>query len=190
MKIVPRVLNEVKQYQLLGYFALREKLVEVFEEPDLATAYLNALASLSQMRDESISDYMHRARLFVLKAHPDIAHSSLECILIRSFLVWLYDRELALSLAVVKIQTAADAKRLAGEIEAVKRDQRSRRSTNNFLPQGASGLDPEVFEKPSDAKPLDEEEEELIAALGTLNPHRKNSSSSFNPQNDVELQAP
>ena len=56
MKIVPRHLNELKQYQSLDYLGFRKKLVEVFEEPDLATAYLNALASLSQTRYESISD--------------------------------------------------------------------------------------------------------------------------------------
>ena len=90
MKIVPRHLNEIKQYQSLDYLSFREKLVEVFEEPDLATAYLNALASLSQTRDESISDYMHRARLLVLKAHPDLAHDPRERILITSFLLGLY----------------------------------------------------------------------------------------------------
>ena len=51
-------------------------MVEVFEEPDLATVYLNAVASLSQTRDKFISDYMERARLLVLKAHPDLAHAS------------------------------------------------------------------------------------------------------------------
>ena len=78
MQIVLPHLNEIKQYQSLDYLGFREKLVEVFEEPDLATAYLNALASLSETRDESISDYMHRARLFLLKAHPDLAHASRE----------------------------------------------------------------------------------------------------------------
>ena len=170
IKIVPRHLNEIKQYQSLDYLAFREKLADVFEEPNLATAYLNALASLSQTRDESISDYMHRARLLVLKAHPDLAHASRERILVTSFLLGLYDRQLASSLAVVKIQTAADAERLAAEGEAVRRDQRSRRSKNNFLPEGASAPDPEVFEEPSDAEPLGEEEEELMAAFGTLNP--------------------
>ena len=75
MKIVPRHLNVIKQYQSLDYLGFREKLVQVFEEPDIATGYLNALASLSQTRDESISDFMHRARLLVRKAHPDLAHA-------------------------------------------------------------------------------------------------------------------
>ena len=127
------------------------KLVEVFEEPDFATAYLNALASLSQTRDESISDYMHRARLLVLKAHPDLAHASRKRILITSFLLGLYNRQLASSLAVVKIQTAADAERLTAEGEAVRRDQRSQRSKSNFLSEGRSGPDPKVFEEPPDA---------------------------------------
>ena len=103
MKIVPRHLNDLKQYQSLDYLGFREKLVEIFEKPDLATAYLNALASLSQTRDKSISDYMHRTRLLVLKAHPELAHASRERKLITSFLLWLYDRQLASSLAVVKI---------------------------------------------------------------------------------------
>ena len=102
MKIAPRHLNEIKQYQSLDYLGFREKLVEIFEEPDLATAYLNALASLSQTSYESISDYMHRARLLVLTAHPDLAHASRERILITSLLLGLYDRQLASPLAVVK----------------------------------------------------------------------------------------
>ena len=133
-KIVPRHLNEIKQYRSLDYLPFREKLIEVFEEPDLATAYLNAFASLSQTRDETISKYMNRARLLVLKAHPDLAHASRERILITSFLLGLYDRQLASSLAVVKIQPAADAERLAAEGEAVRRDQRpDARSTTSFL---------------------------------------------------------
>ena len=76
-KIVPRHLNEIKQYRSLNYLPFREKLIEVFEKPDIATAYLNALASLSPTRDETISEYMHRARLLVLKAYPDLAHASL-----------------------------------------------------------------------------------------------------------------
>ena len=90
---------------------------------------------------------MHRARLLVFKAHPDIAHASQKRILITSFLLGLYDRQLASSLAVVKIQTSADAKRLAAEGEAVRRDQRSWRSTNNFLPQKPSAQDPGSHEQ-------------------------------------------
>ena len=124
---------------------------------------------------------MHCARILVLKAHPDLAHAPREHILITSFLLGLYDCQLASSLGVVKIQTAADAERLAAEDEAVRRDQRSRRSTNNFLPEEASALDPEVLEESSDAEPLDEEERELMAALGTFNTTRKNFNSITNP---------
>ena len=76
MKIVPRQLNEIKQYQSLNYLAFREKLVEVYYKPDFSTAYSNAFASLSQTSDDSIVDDMHRARLLVLKAHPDLVHAS------------------------------------------------------------------------------------------------------------------
>ena len=191
MKILPRHINEIKQYQLLNYLAFREKLVEVFEEPDLATAYLNGLASLSQTRDKSISDYMHRARLFVIKAHPDLAHASRERILITSFLLGLYDCKLASSLAVVKIQTAADVERLGAEGEAVRRDQRYRRSTSNFLPEGKSGTDPRVFEEPPDAEPLDPRRRRRGAHGLARNPQSASNEFQFKfnpppPQNGAE----
>jgi hypothetical protein len=77
-KIVPKHLNEIKRFKDFDYLSFREKLIEVFEEPDLATVYLNALANVSQKRDEAISDYMHRVRLLVLKAHPDLDNASRE----------------------------------------------------------------------------------------------------------------
>ena len=157
MKIVPRHLNEIKQYHSLDYLSFREKLVEVFEEPDLATAYLNALASLSETRDESIYNYMHRARLLVIMAHPDLTHAPRERILFTSFLLGLYNRQLASPLAVVKIQTAADAERLAAEGEAVRHKQRPRRSTSNFLPEGACAPESDDPDEPSDAESLDKE---------------------------------
>ena len=49
MKIVPKHLNEIKQYQYLGYLEFREKLIEVFEEPDKGD-------SLSQCPIESLAD--------------------------------------------------------------------------------------------------------------------------------------
>ena len=176
MKIVPRHFNKIMQYHSLDYLSFREKLVEVFEEPDLTTAYLNALANLSQTRDEFISDYMHRARLLVIKAHLNLAHAPRERILITRFLLGLHDRQLASSLAVVKIQTSADAERLAAEGEAVRRDQRPRRSTSNFLCEGACAPESDDQGEPSDAGSLDEEEEELTAALGIANPRK-----AFNP---------
>ena len=76
MKIVPKHFNEIKEYQNLDYLAFREKLLEVFEEPDMTTAYLNTLATVTQDREETISEYMHRVRLLVLKAHPNLKHSA------------------------------------------------------------------------------------------------------------------
>ena len=82
------------------------------------------------------SNDMHRSRLLVLKSHHDLAHLPRERILITSLFFWLYHRQLAASIAVIKIQTAADAERLAAQGEAVGRDQQSRWSNNNFLPEG------------------------------------------------------
>ena len=109
----------------------------MFQEPDLATAHMNSLAGLAQTRDENIIEYMHRARLLALKAHPELTHASRERILITHFLLGLYDRQLAKSIAVAQIKTAAEAERLAVEGEAVTQDVRARRSLNNFLPKEA-----------------------------------------------------
>ena len=119
---------------------------------------------------------MHRARLLVIKAHTDLEHAHRKCIVITSFLLGLYDRQLASSLAVVKIQTIADSERLAAEGEAMRRDQLPRRSTSNFLSEGACALQSYDPDEPSDAESLTEEGEELTSALRTIN-YRK----AFNP---------
>ena len=92
--------------------ACREKLLEVFEEPDMATAYLNALATVTQDREETISEYMHRDRLLVLNLHPNLEHSASERILITRFMLGLHDKQLETSLAVVKLQKPAEAERM------------------------------------------------------------------------------
>ena len=90
----------------------------------MAIAYLNALATITQDREEAISEYMHWVRLLVVKAHPNLEHSARERILITSFMLGLHDKQLAASLAVVIVQTVAKAERLAAEGEAVRRDQK------------------------------------------------------------------
>ena len=173
MKIVTKHLNEIKEYQNLNYLEFREKLLEIFEEPDMATAYLGALAAVAQDREESISEYMHRVRLLVLKAHPTLEHAARERILISSFMLGLYDRQLAANLAVVKVQTAAEAERLAAEGEVVRRDQRTRKYTGNYLLPSASKSEPEEVEEYiylSDK----EEEDELVAAIADLRARRGN----------------
>ena len=107
MKIASQHLNEIKQHKHLDYLAFREKLIEVFEKPDLATAYLNKLSSISQYREETISDYMRRVRRLVNKAHPDLAQNAREQILVTSYLLGLYDRHIASSLAVAKIKDSS-----------------------------------------------------------------------------------
>ena len=115
----------------------------------MATAYLNALATVTQYREETISEYMHRVRLLVLKAHPNLEHSAREHIHITSFKLELHDKELAASLAVVKVQRATEAERLVAEGEAVRRDQKSRKSSGNYLLPSSS------------REPKSENEEEL-----------------------------
>ena len=133
MKIVPKHSNIIKDYQNLDSLELWEKLLEVFEKPDMATAYLNALATLLKIEEKFNSEYMHRIRLLVLKAHPTFEHSARKRIFITSFMLGLYDKQLAASLAVVKMQTAAEAERLAAKGEAVRFDQKSIKSSGNYL---------------------------------------------------------
>ena len=47
MKIVLKHLNEINEYQNFDYLPFREKLLKVFNEPDMATAYRNALATIT-----------------------------------------------------------------------------------------------------------------------------------------------
>ena len=183
-KIVPRHLTEIKRFKDLDYLQFREKLVEVFEEPDLATVYLNALGNVAQERDESISDYMHRVRLLVLKAHPDLDSASRERILVTSFRMGLYDRQLAASLAVVRLTTAAEAERLAAEGDAVRHDQRSRRSGSNFLPEGACAGAGEPEDEDLAEGFDDEEDEDLTAAFGDLRSARRGTGTWNGPRGE------
>ena len=178
MKIVPKHLNEIKQYKDMDYLPFREKLIEVFAEPDLATAYLSALSGFSQERDETIAEYMLRLRLLVLKAHPDMPHAHRERILITSFVNGLYDRQLAASLAVVKPTSASEAQRIASEGEAVRRETRSRRTTTNVLADGASGGRAEEDDDDYGEVDDDEGEEDISAALGDARFRRGNNSYS------------
>ena len=179
MKIVPRHLNEIKHYQNLDYLEFREKLIEIFQEPDMATAYLNALSSVAQERDESISDFMHRVRLLVLKAHPNLDHTSRERILVTSFMLGLYDKQLAANLAVVKVQTAADAERLAAEGEAVRRDQKTKRTSNYSLMESARDED---LDDEKDIGLLYSEESDCEDITATLNDRRNGKRNASTGQ--------
>lgn len=66
---------------------------------------------------------MKRVRLLVLKAHLNLDDAARERIFITSLLLGLQDRQLGAYIAIVKIQTAAEAKRLAAKKEVVRRDQ-------------------------------------------------------------------
>ena len=170
--IIPKYLNDIKQYQNLDYVAFRKKLLEVFKEPDMATAYLNALATVTQDREETISEYMHRVRLLVLNAHPTLEHSTRERILITSFMLGLHDKQLAASLAIVKVQTAAEAKQLSAESDAVRCDQKSRKSSGNYLLVSVRNDKP-ATEDEGDLNLSDEEDKrKLTAALADLKARR------------------
>ena len=100
-----------------------------------------------------------------------------ERVLVTSFLIGLYDRQLAASLVVARIQNAADAERLAVEGEAVRHDQRSRRFNLNLLHEGAF-VDDQEDSPGAELDPLDDEEDELTTAFGNLSAsHRADTQS-------------
>ena len=80
-------------------------------------------------------------------------------------MIGLYDKQLADCFAVVKVQTAAEAERQAAEGEAVRRDQKSRKSLENYLLPLVSSNEPERAEGDLN---LREEEEEPMATLAGL----------------------
>ena len=139
----------------------------------MVTAYLNALATVTQDWEETISEYMHRFHLLVLKAHQTLEHSARVRILITSFMLRLHDRQVAASLAVVKVKTAAEAERLAAESEAVQRDQKSRKSSEYYILLSIS-RQPESEEEEDLSLSEEEEEEELMATLADLKARRGN----------------
>ena len=80
-KIAHPYFKEAVVYKDLRYFDFREKLIEVFGEPDIAAARLQHLTRASQEVGEPISEYMNRMRLLVMPAHPDLSHKKREQIL-------------------------------------------------------------------------------------------------------------
>ena len=80
----------------------------------------------------------------------------------------LHDNQLAASLAVVKVQSAAKAKRLAAKGEAMRGDQKSRKSSENYLLPTASRKPENDEEEDWNLSEEEEEEEELMATLVDL----------------------
>ena len=123
-KIAHWYFKEAVVYKDLRYFDFREKLIEVFGEPDMATARMQDLSRASQEVGESIGDYMKRMRLLVMRAHPDLSHKERERILISNFQLCLRDKELATSLAIATLATSAEAERKATKGESAKKNAR------------------------------------------------------------------
>lgn len=65
---------------------------------------------------------MHQVRLLVLKARPTLKNVARKRSLITYYMLGRHDRQLAASLAVVEINTATEAVRLAAEGKVVCRN--------------------------------------------------------------------
>ena len=90
-KIAHPYFKEAVVYQDLRYLDFREKLIEVFGEPDMATMRMQDLSKASQEAGEPIGDYMNSMRLLVMRAHPDLSNKEREQILISNFQLGLRD---------------------------------------------------------------------------------------------------
>ena len=134
-KIALPFFKEMAPFKDLPYLDFREKLVEVFGEPDMATARLHELRRAEQQYGEPIGDYMNRLRLLVMRAHPELSHKERERILVPNFILGLRDHELSTSLTMASVSSSADAERRATEGESARRNARNKRSYSNFLPE-------------------------------------------------------
>ena len=134
-KIASRYFKEVVVYKDMDYLGFRNKLIEVFEVPDIATSRL--LKDAEQQRNESIRDFMNRLRLLVLRAHPNLCNKERERILVSSFILGLRDQELAISLTMASVSSSAEAERRATEGESAKRTVRQTKSFSNCISKQA-----------------------------------------------------
>ena len=132
-KIAHPYFKEAVVYKDLRYLDFREKLIEVFGEHDMATERMQDLSRASQETGESISEYMNRMRLLVMRAHPDLSHKERERILVSNFQLGLRDQELATSLAIATLSTSAEAERKATEGESAKKNATIKKSYSNYL---------------------------------------------------------
>ena len=107
-KIAHPFFKEAVVYKRMLYLDFWKKVIEVFGEPDMATARLIELSKACQDVGESIGDYMNRMRLLVMRAHPDLNHKEREQILISNFQLGFREQELAASLTVASITTSAE----------------------------------------------------------------------------------
>ena len=111
----------------MRYSDFLKKLFEVFGKPDMATVRLLELSKACKDVGESISDYMNRMRLIIMRSHPDLNHKEKEQILISNIQLGLRDQKLAASLTVASITTSAGAEPKATESESARRMRKSRR---------------------------------------------------------------
>ena len=127
-RILHPYFKEVSVHKELEYLDFREKLVEIFGEPDMATARLHELKKAEQQYGETISEYMNRLRLLVLRAHPDLAHKDRDRILTTEFISGLRDQKLSMALSMASIQSSADAERKATEGDSVRKNAKSKKA--------------------------------------------------------------
>jgi len=161
--IAPRHFNEIRPYITLNYTGFRDKLVEIFTEPDLIQAYIQKLARVAQDRDEEILIYMNRVRLLVLRAHPDLEHSERERILIATFIRKLYDRGLRLNLATLGLKTSADAERVAMSKKSIRKENRLQKATGAYAVHEEADED-SAEECSAESEEDEDSEEEYTAA--------------------------
>lgn len=74
--------DEVKPFHSIDYFALREKLVHIFYEPNTVQSSLQGFGQVMQDREETIFAYIYRLRLLAVKPYQNLTHEQREPILV------------------------------------------------------------------------------------------------------------
>ena len=121
-------------YKDLRYLDFLETMIEVFGEPNMATAGMKSVARASQEAGESIGDYMNRRRLLLMRrAHPDLSHKERERILVSNFQLGYHDKELATSLVIATISTSAEAEVRATGGESARKNAKIKKTFLNYM---------------------------------------------------------
>ena len=121
-RIHPKHFDEVRPHIGLKYFEFREKLFEIFEEPDLIFTWLQQLNRIHQDREETVSTYMDRVRRLVLKAYRKSSPEEQERMLVGHFTTGLADPTLREHLFTASPKSASDALKMATASEANRTD--------------------------------------------------------------------
>ena len=113
--------KEIAPLVRYNYTNFRSECIKLFESPDLTQAYLSELTELAQAKDEDYESYYERVRELISKAHPSMAVSERESLMVSYFIKGLYDSRVRDVVASTPGISLAEALRRASSVAASRR---------------------------------------------------------------------